>query len=105
MCDSSNAICLSQNLVFYGRAKYIKVRHHFLRDHIEKGDIEMKYIDTERQLADIIIKPIDATHFASLRREDLEFVIPMLWVEGGACVLPCIYSIVSSSHCISFMST
>jgi hypothetical protein len=27
----------------------------------------MKYIDTERQLADIFIKPLDATHFASLR--------------------------------------
>jgi hypothetical protein len=48
MCDSSSAICLSQNPVFHERAKRIKVRHHFLRDHIEKGDIEMKYIDTER---------------------------------------------------------
>jgi hypothetical protein len=66
MCDSSNAICLAQNPVFHGRAKHIKVRHHFLRDHVEKGDIEMKYIDTERQLADIFTKPIDATHFASL---------------------------------------
>jgi hypothetical protein len=39
MCDNS---------VFHGRAKHIKVRHHFLRDHVEKGDIVMKYIDTER---------------------------------------------------------
>jgi hypothetical protein len=54
---------------FHGRAKHIKVRHHFLRDHAQKGDIEMKYIDTERQLGDIFIKPLDATHFASLRRE------------------------------------
>jgi hypothetical protein len=48
MCDSSSVICLAQNPDFHGRAKHIKVRHHFLRDHIEKGDIEMKYIDTER---------------------------------------------------------
>jgi hypothetical protein len=48
MCDSSSAICLAQNLVFYGRAKHIKVRHCFLRDHVDKGDIEMKYIDIER---------------------------------------------------------
>jgi hypothetical protein len=38
-----------------------------LRDHVEKGDIEIKYIDTERQLADIFTKPLDETHFASLR--------------------------------------
>jgi hypothetical protein len=42
------------------------MRHHILRDHVEKGDIEMKYIETERQLADIFTKPLDATRFASL---------------------------------------
>jgi hypothetical protein len=76
MCDSSSAICLAQTLVFHGRAKQIKVRHHFLRDHVEKGDIEMKYIDIERQLADIFTKPLDATHFASLRG-NIVFAIPM----------------------------
>jgi hypothetical protein len=47
MCDSSSAICLAQNPVFRWREKHIKVRHHFLRDHVEKGDIEMRYIETE----------------------------------------------------------
>jgi hypothetical protein len=69
MCDSSSAICLAHNLVFHGRAKHIKVRHHFLRDHVEKGDIEMKFIDTERQVADIFTKPLDSSRFASLRGE------------------------------------
>jgi hypothetical protein len=67
MCDSSSGICLAQNLFFHERAKYIKVRHHFLRDHVEKGDIEIKYIDKERQLVDIFTKSFDVTHFASLR--------------------------------------
>jgi hypothetical protein len=53
--------------------KHIKVRHHFLRDHVEKGDIEMKYIDTEKQLANVFTKPLDATRFASL------------WGELGVC--------------------
>jgi hypothetical protein len=70
MCDSSSAICLAQNPVFHGREKHIKVRHHFLRDHVEKGDVEMRYIETyietKRQLIDIFTKPHDATHFASL---------------------------------------
>jgi hypothetical protein len=66
MCDSSSAICLAHNPVFHGRAKYIKVRHHFLRDHIEKGDIEMNFIDTEGQLADIFTKPLDSSCFFSL---------------------------------------
>jgi hypothetical protein len=69
MCDSSSAICLAQNSVFHGRVKDIKVRHHFFRDHVEMRDIEMKYIDTERQLANIFTKPLVATCFSSLRRE------------------------------------
>jgi hypothetical protein len=69
MCDNFSVICLAQNLVFHGRAKHIKVRCHFLRDHVEKGDIVIKYIDTERQLADIFIKSLDVTCFASLLRD------------------------------------
>jgi hypothetical protein len=60
------------------------VRHHFLRDHVEKGDIEMKYIDTESQLTNIFTKSLNVTRFASLReRGDLVFAIPMVWFEGG----------------------
>jgi hypothetical protein len=69
MCDTSSVICLAHNLVFHRRVKHIKVRYHFLRYHVEKGEIEMKFIDTERQLADIFIKPLDSSRFASLRGE------------------------------------
>jgi hypothetical protein len=69
MCDSSNAISLANNPVFHERAKHIKLGHHFLRDHVEKGDIEMKFIDTERQLADIFTKPLNFSCFASLQGE------------------------------------
>jgi hypothetical protein len=68
MCDISSAISLAHNPVFHGRAKHIKVRHHFLRDHVEKGDIKMKFID--REVAGCIFtKPLDSSRFASLRGE------------------------------------
>jgi hypothetical protein len=41
----------------------------------------MKYIDRERQLADIFIKSLDARRFAFFRG-NLVFVIPMTWFEG-----------------------
>jgi hypothetical protein len=81
MCDSSSVICLTQNPVFHGIVKHIKVRYHFLRDHVEKGDIEMRYIETERQLADVFTKSLDATRFASLWGK-LVFAIPMAWFKG-----------------------
>jgi hypothetical protein len=66
MCDNTSAISIAKNPVFHKRMRHLERRHHFLRDHVEKGDIEMRYIDTKRQLADIFIKPLDASHFADL---------------------------------------
>jgi hypothetical protein len=102
MCDNSSAICLAQNLVFHERAKHIKVRHHFLRDHVEKKDIVMKYIDTKRHLTDIFNKPLDTTCFASLWGS-LVFVIPMIWFEGEL-VFYLIYNL-SYFYRIAFIST
>jgi hypothetical protein len=73
MCDNTSAISVAKNLVFHKRMRHLERRHHFLRDHVEKGDIEMRYIDTERQLADIFTKPLDASRFAAL------------WEEIGVC--------------------
>jgi hypothetical protein len=76
MCDNTSAISIAKNLVFHKRMKHLKVRHHFLRDHVEKGDIEMRYIDTERHLTDIFTKPLDVSRFTVLQRK-LVFVIHM----------------------------
>jgi hypothetical protein len=48
MCDNTSAISVAKNLVFHKRMRHLERRHHFLRDHVEKGDIEMRNINTER---------------------------------------------------------
>jgi hypothetical protein len=53
LCDSTSAISVAKNHVLHSRTKHIDVCFHFLHDHYEKGDIELRYIDTTRQLADI----------------------------------------------------
>jgi uncharacterized membrane protein len=45
------------------------IRYHFLRDHQQKGDIEIAYINTKDQLADIFTKPLDEQTFTRLRHE------------------------------------
>jgi hypothetical protein len=66
MCDNTSAISVARNLVFHKRMKHLKVRHNFLRDHVEKGDIEIRYIDKKRQLAEIFTKSLDASCFVAL---------------------------------------
>jgi hypothetical protein len=48
ICDNTGAIFIAKNSVFHKKMRHAERRHHFLRDHIEKGDIEMRYINTER---------------------------------------------------------
>jgi hypothetical protein len=48
MCDNTSVILVAKNPVFHKKIRHVESRHHFLRDHVEKGDIEMRYLDTER---------------------------------------------------------
>jgi hypothetical protein len=54
---------------FHSRTNKIDIRHHFLRYHVEKGDISIYSIDTDDQLADIFTKLLNETRFCKLRSE------------------------------------
>jgi hypothetical protein len=69
LCDNESAIRMANNPVEHSRTKHIDIRHHFLRDHQQKGDIEVYHINTENQLADIFTKPLDEKRFCRLRSE------------------------------------
>jgi hypothetical protein len=68
-CDNTSAINIAKNPVQHSRTKHIDVRFHFLRDHVEKGDVVLKFVESENQLADIFTKPLDPTRFCALRGE------------------------------------
>jgi hypothetical protein len=65
LCDNESAIKLTNNLVQHARTKHIDVRHHFIWDHQQKGDICIESVSTEDQLADIFTKPLMRKGFAS----------------------------------------
>nr|GEW81590.1 retrovirus-related Pol polyprotein from transposon TNT 1-94 [Tanacetum cinerariifolium] len=67
--DNTSAIAISNNLVLHSRTKHIDIRYHFIRDHILKGEIELHFIPTEYQLADIFTKPLDEPIFTRLKSE------------------------------------
>jgi hypothetical protein len=68
LCDNESAIRMADNPVEHS-TKHIDIRHHFLRDHQQKGDIEVFHISTENQLVDIFTKPLDEKTFWRLRSE------------------------------------
>jgi hypothetical protein len=78
MCDNTTVISVVKNPVFHKRMRHLERRHCFLRDHVEKGDIEMRYIDTERQLPP---NPLILLDLLICGRK-LMFAIHMVWFEG-----------------------
>nr|GEW36877.1 copia protein [Tanacetum cinerariifolium] len=67
-CDSKSAIAISCNLVHYSRTKHIAFRYHFIKEHVEKGTIELYFVKTDYQLADIFTKALLAERFNYLVR-------------------------------------
>lgn len=68
-CDNTSAINITKNPVMHSRTKHIDIRHHFLRDHVMQGDVEVTFVDTHNQLADIFTKPLAKDPFYKIRRE------------------------------------
>ncbi|GJV34885.1 retrovirus-related pol polyprotein from transposon TNT 1-94 [Tanacetum coccineum] len=65
-CDSKSAIAISCNPVQHTRTKHIDVRYHFIKDHVEKGTMELYFVGTEYQLADLFTKSLPEARFKFL---------------------------------------
>ncbi|GJT89022.1 hypothetical protein Tco_1070739 [Tanacetum coccineum] len=62
-CDNKSAIALCCNNVQNSRAKHIDVRYHFIKEQVENGIMELYFVRTEYQLADIFTKPYPRERF------------------------------------------
>ena len=62
--DNQGLLCLAKNPEFYQRTKYIDVKHHFLREHVNKGNIDLWYVTTKEMGADGLTKPLSAEKYA-----------------------------------------
>ena len=63
ICDKTIAVSMGKNSVHHKRTKHIYVRHHILRDNVEKGNIVLTYCPTEEQIADIFTKALSKDQF------------------------------------------
>ena len=65
-CDNQSAITMTGNPVQHSMTKHISIRYHFIREHVEKGTIELHFVTTDQQLADIFTKPLSEEVFTRL---------------------------------------
>lgn len=57
--DNQSAIALAENGGFHARTKHIDIRHHFIQDELNKGEVELVYIPTCDNTADVLTKPLN----------------------------------------------
>ncbi|GKC14424.1 retrovirus-related pol polyprotein from transposon TNT 1-94 [Tanacetum coccineum] len=65
-CDNTSAIVISNNLMLHSKTKHIDIMYHSIKDHILKGDIELHFVPTNLQLADMFTKPLAEPSFTRL---------------------------------------
>ncbi|GKD06205.1 hypothetical protein Tco_1181179 [Tanacetum coccineum] len=69
-CDNKSAIALCCNNVQHSRSNHIVIKFHFIKEQVENGVVELYFVNTEYQLADIFTK--------TFGRERIEFLINKL---------------------------
>jgi hypothetical protein len=57
-CDNQRCIKLFENPVFHDRTKHIEIKYHFIRDWVQRGAVQLQYISTDDQVADILTKAL-----------------------------------------------
>ncbi|GJV47784.1 hypothetical protein Tco_1437996 [Tanacetum coccineum] len=62
-CDNKSAIALCCNNVQHSRAKHIDIRYHFIKEQVENGIVELYFVRTKCQLANIFTKPLPQERF------------------------------------------
>ncbi|GKD11065.1 retrovirus-related pol polyprotein from transposon TNT 1-94 [Tanacetum coccineum] len=73
-CDNKSAIALCRNNVQHSRSKHIDVKYHFIKEQVENGVVELYFVRTKYQLADIFTK--------SLPQERFHFLINKLGMQS-----------------------
>jgi len=56
--DNTSAINLTKNPIQHSKTKHIEIRHHFIRDHVQKGNCKIKFVKTEKSIGGLVYKTI-----------------------------------------------
>jgi hypothetical protein len=66
-CDNLGAIFLTANPVFHARAKHIEIDFHFVREKVAAGELQVRFISSADQIADIFTKALPRDAFVRLK--------------------------------------
>ncbi|KAH9667197.1 retrovirus-related pol polyprotein from transposon RE1 [Citrus sinensis] len=67
LSDSTSAAAIAANPVYHSRTKHFEIDFHFLRDKVTKGELEINYVGSNDQIANVLTKPLPHHKFSCFR--------------------------------------
>jgi hypothetical protein len=66
-CENQSCIKLFENLVFHDKSKHVEIKYHYIRYLVQKGAVKLRYIGTDKNIADVLTKPLSKIKFEYFR--------------------------------------
>ena len=60
---------MSENPVFHDKSKNIETKYHYIRDMVQRGAVKLQYVATDKQIADVLMKPLARVKFEYFREK------------------------------------
>ena len=73
---------MAANPVYHARTKHIKINYHFVREKLASKQLQVRFVSTKDQIADIFTKALPSRSFVFFR-DKLQVGLPPLACEGG----------------------
>ena len=54
---------MSENPLFHDKSKHIEIKYHYIRDMVQRGALKLQYVATNKQIADVLTKPLARVKF------------------------------------------
>ena len=67
LSDNKSYMKMTENPVLHDKTKHIEVRYHYIQDMVQKGDVKLKYVPIEEQVANVLTKPLAHVKFEYFR--------------------------------------
>ena len=55
--------------MFHDKSKHIEIKYHYIRDMVQRGEVKLQYVAMDKQVADVLTKPLARVKFEYFRKK------------------------------------